>query len=57
VQFTLKGIAGWSYTVSASTNLADWTPLTSFVATNAAMPVVDPAAKSFNHRFYRASAP
>jgi hypothetical protein len=57
VQFTLDGIAGWSYTVSGSTDLVNWTPLTNFVATNAATPVVDPAAGNFNQRFYRAVAP
>ena len=57
VQLTLNGIAGWRYTVSGSTDLVNWTPLTSFVATNGATQIVDPAAGSFSHRFYRATAP
>ena len=57
MQLTLNGIAGWRYTVSGSTDLVDWTPLTSFVATNASTQIVDPAAGSFSHRFYRATAP
>ena len=57
MQLTLNGIAGWRYTVSGSTDLVNWTPLTSFVATNASTQIVDPAAGSFSHRFYRATAP
>ena len=56
-QLTLEGIAGWSYTVSASAGLVNWTPLASFVATKAATQIVDPAAGNFNRRFYRAVAP
>ncbi len=57
MQLTLNGIAGWRYTVSGSTDLVNWTPLTSFVATNASTQIVDPAAGGFSHRFYRATAP
>jgi hypothetical protein len=57
VQLTLNGIAGWRYTVSGSTDLVNWTPLTTFVATNGGTQIVDPAAGSFSHRFYRATAP
>jgi hypothetical protein len=57
MQLTLNGIAGWRYTVSGSTDLVNWTPLTSFVATNASTQIVEPAAGSFSHRFYRATAP
>ena len=56
-QFTLEAVPGWSYTLQVSTNLVDWTPLTSFVATGPAMPVVDPAATNFSRRFYRAVVP
>jgi hypothetical protein len=56
-QLTLNGSAGMNYTVQASSNLANWTPLASFVATNAAMAVVDPTATNFSHRFYRATTP
>jgi hypothetical protein len=57
VQLTLNGIAGWRYTVSGLTDLVNWTPLTTFVATNGATQIVDPAAGGFSHRFYRATAP
>jgi hypothetical protein len=57
MQLLLKGIGGWTYTIQASTDLVNWTPLTSFVATNASTQIVDPAAASFSHRFYRATAP
>jgi len=57
VQLLLKGIGGWTYTIQASTDLVNWTPLTSFVATNGATQIVDPAAGSLSHRFYRATAP
>jgi len=54
VQFILEGNVGLTYVVEASTNLVNWTPLTTLVATNGAMPVLDTAATNFNHRFYRA---
>jgi hypothetical protein len=57
MQLLLKGIGGWTYTIQASTDLVNWTPLTTFVATNGATQIVDPAAGSFSHRFYRATAP
>ena len=57
VQLALKGIAGWSYRIGGSTNLAGWMPLTSLVATKAAMPIIDRGAKSLSHRFCRAPAP
>ena len=44
VQLTLNGIAGWRYTVSGSTDLVNWTPLTSFVATNASTQIVEPGS-------------
>jgi hypothetical protein len=56
-QFTLKGNAGWTYTVEASTNLLDWAPLGTLIATNAAAPFADAAATNYNRRFYRAVAP
>ena len=56
-QLTLNGSPGFRYTMQASTNLANWTPLASFTATNAAMPSADSAATNFSHRFYRATMP
>ncbi len=40
MELLLSGIPGWSYTIVASTNLADWTPLGSFVATNSPAPLL-----------------
>ncbi len=57
VQLNLSGIAGLSYTLQASTNLADWTLVTTLMNTNGTMTVVDPAATNFNYRFYRAVTP
>ncbi|MHB8524118.1 MAG: carboxypeptidase regulatory-like domain-containing protein [Limisphaerales bacterium] len=56
-QLTAYGEAGRSYTVQVSTNLLDWTPLTTLVNTNGTMTVVDPATTNLNYRFYRAVAP
>lgn len=57
VRFALNGIAGWTYSIQASTNFADWMPLATFVATNSTAPLVDAAATNYTRRFYRAVAP
>ncbi len=57
VQLRVTGIAGLSYTVQASTNLLDWTPVTTLVNTDGTMTVVDMAATNLNYRFYRAVSP
>jgi fibronectin-binding autotransporter adhesin len=52
--FTIGGVAGFNYTIQASTNLIAWTNL---MTTNpAVMPFgwSDVSATNFNHRFYRA---
>jgi hypothetical protein len=56
-QLALSGSVGLSYTLQASTNLTDWTRLTTLVATNANMTVVDAASTNFNRRFYRVVMP
>ena len=56
-QLTVYGDAGRSYTVQASTNLVDWTLVTTLVNPNGTMTVVDPAATNFTCRFYRAVSP
>jgi hypothetical protein len=45
---------GLTYTIESSSNLDNWTPLTSFVATNVPMDVVDVTATNADVRFYRA---
>jgi hypothetical protein len=56
-QFTMSGLTGLTYDVQASTNLIDWTTLTSFVSTNSLMSFRDPDATNFSQRFYRAVVP
>jgi hypothetical protein len=48
---------GLTYTIESSSNLDTWTPLTSFVATNVPMDVVDRTATNADVRFYRALSP
>jgi len=43
-----------SYIVEISTNLANWTTLTNFLATNVSMPFIDVTATNAHQRFYRA---
>ncbi len=50
-------IAGQTYTVVSSPNPYDWTPWTSFLATNLPMDVVDLTATNAPFRFYRAASP
>jgi hypothetical protein len=50
-QFSLAGVPGYSYAVSCSTNLSDWTPL----QTNTSpFTFIDTNAVAFPDRFYRA---
>ena len=56
-QLTLSGSARMAYTIQASSDLVNWTPLASFVATNAAKGLFDPAATNLSRRFYRAMMP
>jgi hypothetical protein len=53
----LHGQAGSYYRIQTSTNLANWQPLTNLVATNANVPLLDPATNQSRTRFYRAVSP
>ena len=53
-QLDLAANVGRRCEVSASTNLADWVPLTNLIMTEPALLVIDPAATDFPRRFYRA---
>ena len=53
----LNGQANQSYILEISTNLTNWTTLTTFTATNAAMPFTDTTATNAPQRFYRARTP
>ena len=50
----LSAAIGFTYVTSASTNLQDWTPISTNVAVTASVVVTDPAATNCTRRFYRA---
>jgi len=53
-QMLLQGIANRSYDIEISTNLIDWSRLTTVNYTSGQMPVVDSTAAGAAQRFYRA---
>jgi hypothetical protein len=54
----LAGVAGWTYRIQASTDLAVWTELGAVTAgTNGFCEFDDPNASAFPYRFYRAVLP
>ncbi len=55
-QLSLDTEAGINYAIQASTNLSDWTTLTTMQATNTAIQFSDQQATNFPRRFYRALA-
>jgi len=57
LQLSLSVSLGISGRLEVSTNLEDWTMLTSFISTNATMQFRDSAATNLNRRFYRAVVP
>jgi hypothetical protein len=56
-ELTLTGTPGLTYTVQASADLANWTPLGTVVATNALTGFTDAGGTNLGHRFYRAVMP
>jgi hypothetical protein len=57
VQLTMGGMPGQVYQVQVSTDLLNWVLLETVTATpTGIISVLDDAAKSFPHRFYRAVA-
>jgi uncharacterized repeat protein (TIGR03806 family) len=52
-QMGFLGAPGNSYVLEASTNLTDWTPLLTNLATTNVFNLVDPDATNFPYRFYR----
>ncbi len=54
VQLLFSGVPGEDYVILASTNLADWKPISVLTASNGPLAFVDPAATNWPQRFYRA---
>ena len=54
---SLSLAAGQTYSLEASTNLSDWTTLSSFYAGGPAFSCFDPLATDFPQRFYRLASP
>jgi hypothetical protein len=53
-QFTMSGQAGTNYIVQASTNLVEWTPISTNVATgNGTFQFTDPGSSNYSGRYYR----
>ena len=50
----LQGPVGNNYTIQASTNLVNWFPVTNFANANSPLYFIDPQAKTYKQRFYRA---
>ncbi|HKQ38089.1 MAG TPA: DUF1565 domain-containing protein [Verrucomicrobiae bacterium] len=53
-ELNLRGFPGQSYIVEASTNLADWGPITTNIALMGNVLIQDAAGTNYPHRFYRA---
>ena len=54
VEWLFAGVPGQSYVLEASTNLADWVPVSVLAISNGPLPFVDSDAPNFAARFYRA---
>jgi uncharacterized repeat protein (TIGR03803 family) len=55
-EFQLTGAAGASYAIQTSTNLLNWTPLITNIASNGFFLLTDTNASNSNRRFYRGVA-
>lgn len=56
-QLSVAGEVGCTCRVDYSTNLANWSPLTTFVTTNATNVVIDSGTANSPQRFYRTASP
>ena len=54
LRFTLFGEAGCLYRIESSTNLLDWTVVTTFISVGGTNDFTDSDTSRFNQRFYRA---
>jgi len=53
---TVTGVAGQTYAIQSSSNLKDWSDLTTVTLTNSAGNFTDPSAPNYQQRFYRGLA-
>jgi len=53
-QLGLQGISGQTYIFEASTNLVEWTPLSTNVSPSGVLLFIDSGATNYPYRFYRA---
>ena len=53
-QFSLNGEPSLTHVIEASTNLVDWTPISTNTLTTPSLIYIDPLMSNFNHRFFRA---
>jgi hypothetical protein len=53
-EFQLRGFPGQGYVIEATTNLVDWTAITTNVAAMGTLILQDAAGTNYSHRFYRA---
>jgi hypothetical protein len=56
-QLGFPGVSGINYVLQATTNLIDWTSLTTNQASNNFLDLLDPNALDFSRRFYRVLEP
>jgi hypothetical protein len=54
VRLGVEGVPGFTYRVERSTNLSDWSPLSTFLSTNFLMQIEDSPAALSERQFYRA---
>ncbi len=55
--FRLSAAIGSTYIIQASTNLQDWSPISTNIATNSSFILTDLASTNYSKRFYRAVVP
>ena len=53
VSFTFGAVAGRTYMIQATTNLEQWVDLSTTVATNGSLSIIDTSATNFPYRFWR----
>jgi len=54
MELTFSSADDGSYTIETSTDLVNWSPLTTVVATDGVIKITDTSSPNFPYRFYRA---